>query len=284
MSDAGGTRPDPEATAVGSGPERHDPFTRRHITVGPLRIHTTSAGGPGPDPSARTGSAVVFIHGLGLSSRYLMPTMELFAQDFVVLAPDLPGFGRTARASHALELPELAEVIVDWMDAVGLDKVALIGHSLGGQVVSHVADEHPERLSCLVLVSPSRDPEARWPWHQASGLLRDSLREKPSLLPIAVVDYVRAGPSRMLRTLRDGMATNDTQRFQRITVPTLVVRGGRDPVVSPRWTRLVTEALVAGRSVTLPGAPHGLPYSSAPALAAAIRPFVIEHLPDDGLA
>lgn len=222
---------------------------------------------------------VVLVHGLGMSSRYMVPTLRLLAPEFRVLAPDLPGFGRSSRPSHPLTLSELADALVAWMDVLGLQRVALVGHSLGAQVVGHVADRHPGRVACVLLVSPSRDPQARWPWAQAVRLLRDAPREAPSLLPIAVRDYLRSGPRRMWRTLREGMRTDAADRLRRIDHPTLVIRGERDAVVSAWWARKVAGLLPAGELVMLPGAPHGLPYSAADALVAAARPFLATHLP-----
>lgn len=163
------------------------------------------------------------------------------------------------------------------MDVVGLQRPVLIGHSLGCQVIAHLADRHPDRVSCLVMASPSRDPAAPRPWQQALRLLADAPREAPSLLPIAVSDYLRAGPSRMWQTLREAMRTDATSRLRRLHLPVLVVRGGRDPVVSADWARRVTELVRDGELVTLPSAPHGLVHSAPEAFVEAVRPFLAEH-------
>lgn len=239
-------------------------------------MHTRSAVVDGGVP--RPGRpAVVLIHGLGMSGRSLVPTLRLLAPELTVLAPDLPGFGRSSRPARPLHLPELADALVDWMDAVALPRAALLGHSLGCQVALHVADRHPDRVVSLVLASPSRDPGAPSPWQQALRLVLDAPRESPGLLPIAISDYLRAGPRRMWLTLRESLSTDATDRLRRTVHPTLVVRGSRDTVVSDRWARSVTALLPAGRLVVLPGAPHGLPYSSARLMADCAGPFLIAH-------
>lgn len=108
-------------------------------------------------------------------------------------------------------------------------------------------------------------------------MVRDTPLESPGLLPIAVGDYLRAGPRRMWRTLRESLATDATDRLRRTAHPALVVRGSRDAVVSDEWARSVTGLLPAGRLVVLPGAPHGLPYSSARLLADCAGPFLRAH-------
>ncbi|RBY78622.1 alpha/beta hydrolase [Blastococcus sp. TF02-09] len=249
------------------------------VPVGPWRVHTRLLGPSADelDTAVSVCGDVVLVHGLGMSGRYLLPVQRLLAEDFRVFAPDLPGFGRSTRPARPLTLPELADALVTWMDAVGLERAGLFGHSLGCQVAAHVADRHPDRVSCLVLGSPSRDPRARQPWQQALRLLADAPREAPSLLPIAVSDYLRAGPWRMWRTLIESMQTDATDRLRRLRHPALVVRGERDPVVSAWWADRVTNLLSDGELVVLPGAPHGLVFSSPDALAQAARPFLAEH-------
>ncbi len=156
--------------------------------------------------------------------------------------------------------------------------MSLLGHWLGCQVAVHIADRHPDRVAWLVLASPCRDPEARWPWQQAVRLVLDAPRETPSFLPIAAAaDYLRAGPARMWRALREAMTTDASDRLRRVAAPTLVVRGERDPVVSAPWARQVTDLLARGRLLTLPGAPHGLPFSAARQLVETARPFLLLH-------
>lgn len=252
-------------------------LVRRWVQVEQWRVHTRTS-----EPQvgwAASGRALVLVHGLGMSGRYLVPTLRRLAAEYRVFAPDLPGFGRSSRPRRPLTLPELADALVAWMDAVGLDRAGLLGHSLGAQVIAHLAERHPHRVACLLLVSPSRDPGARWPWQQTLRLLADAPRESPSLLPVAVGDYLRAGPVRMWRTLTEAMGTDAAGRLRRVPHPALVVRGERDPVVSAEWAATVTGLLPEGRLVTLPGAPHGLPYSAPDALVAAVRPFLAAHCP-----
>ncbi len=83
------------------------------------RISTTLA------PADRP--AVVLIHGLNVSSRTMLPTAELLAADFRVFVPDLPGCGESGKPGHALPIPALAEVVLAWMSALGLERAALTG-------------------------------------------------------------------------------------------------------------------------------------------------------------
>ena len=72
---------------------------------------------------------MVLVHGLGVSSRYMLPTLALLAPRARVFAPDLPGFGHSTKPPHTLSLAELADSLADWMSATGLDRAVLLGNS-----------------------------------------------------------------------------------------------------------------------------------------------------------
>jgi 2-hydroxy-6-oxonona-2,4-dienedioate hydrolase len=218
------------------------------------------------------GTPLLVIHGLGMSSRYLVPTLEVLAETHRVYAPDLPGCGHSERPAQPQHLHELADAVVSWMAALGITAPVLVGHSVGAQVAAHVAARHPDRISGLLMASPTGDPATRR-WHQAAALLGDARRESPGLIPIAARDYLRAGPVRMWRTFRLSRQDDTLELLQGVRHRCLVVRGGDDEVVTGDWARAVADASQAERLVTIPEAPHGLPFSAAPSFAATIRAF-----------
>lgn len=258
-----GVRWDPETVTTPRS------FAARWDVVGPWRMHAIQS----RPPVTTRPQHVVVVHGLGLSSRYLLPTLELLAERHVVHAPDLPGCGRSSRSDRPLDQAELGEAVVGWMDAVGIDRAVLVGHSIGCQVVAHAAERHPDRASSVVLASPTGDPTTRR-WRQAALLLAGAAREAPALVPLAVRDYLRAGPLRMWRTFGLARTGDVIERVQGLPQPCLVVRGSHDAVVSDDWTRTVVDAARAGLMVTIPEAPHGLPYSAAPQLTRVIDQFL----------
>jgi 2-hydroxy-6-oxonona-2,4-dienedioate hydrolase len=203
--------------------------------------------------SGTGGRPLVLVHGLGMSGRSMVPALRLLGRDRRTLAPDLPGYGRTRGGGRALGITGLADALNRWLDAVGLDEVDLVGHSLGAQVVAAAVRARPERVRHLVLVGPTRDPSAPTWVGQAWRLLRDAPRERPALLLVAVVDYLRAGPLTM--------------------VPALVLRGSRDPVAGQRWCEDLAAVLPQGRLQVVPGGPHGLVFSAPAEVAAAVTEF-----------
>jgi 2-hydroxy-6-oxonona-2,4-dienedioate hydrolase len=121
------------------------------IDVDGLPIHARAALDQAP-PDA---PAVVLVHGMGVSSRYLVPTGARLAPDFRVYAPDLPGFGRSGKPRHVLDVPELADALAAWMHAAGLKCAALLGNSFGCQIIATLAVQHPERVERAVLQGPT---------------------------------------------------------------------------------------------------------------------------------
>lgn len=221
------------------------------------------------------GDPVVLVHGLGVSSRYMVPTLrELASSSVPVFAPDLPGFGRSDKPRHVLSLAELADSLAAWMSAQSIGRAVLLGNSLGCQIIAVFAQRHPGRLSAAVLVGPTPDPAALSPWRQALRLVRDAPHESPSEAAYAVADYWRAGPRRMWRTLNEALQSPMREQLTWMRVPTLIVRGAEDPIVSQRWVEQATALLSRGRLVIIPGGPHAANYSAAPVLVREVRRFL----------
>ena len=239
--------------------------------VGGFAIHARvdSRSAPVDAPS------VVLVHGLGVSSRYMVPTAVRLAPSFRVYAPDLPGFGKSAKPRRALDVPGLADALLAWLDARGLERPSLVANSLGCQVAVDLAVRHRERVARLVLVGPTVDPGARDPLRQIGRLLLDSLREPPSLLAIIARDYAVFGPRRFIETARYALRDRIEDKLPSVAAPTIVACGSRDGLVSPGWCDAAARLLPAGRLVVVPGAAHALNYNAPAPLVRAITPFLL---------
>ncbi|MEO1430740.1 MAG: alpha/beta hydrolase [Cyanobacteria bacterium J06633_8] len=100
------------------------------------------------------GTPVVFLHGAWCDSSEWVSTMQLMSRDFHCFAPDLLGFGESEYPDihHAIDLQ--VDCLVEFLQALKLEKVYLVGHSLGGWIAATCALKYPERIQGLVLVSP----------------------------------------------------------------------------------------------------------------------------------
>ncbi|MEU8687310.1 alpha/beta hydrolase [Streptomyces sp. NPDC048665] len=104
---------------------------------------------------------MVCVHGAGVSSREFRPFTEILGHRHDTWTVDLPGFGASAGPRHPLVLRALADLLVEWLTAVDLDHVVLLGGSFGCQVAVDAAVRHPDRVVGMVLVGPTVDPAAR---------------------------------------------------------------------------------------------------------------------------
>ena len=220
---------------------------------------------------------IVLVHGLGVSSRYMVPLAEHLGCVACVYAPDLPGFGKSATPARALNIDELADALAAWMHAMKLDQSVLLGNSFGSQVVVALALRHPERIARAVLVAPTMDPRAPTVIRQIMRLLRDAPREPLSLLPLAIRDYLTTGLRRGLQTLRYAIEDHIENKLPHVHVPTLVVGGARDPVVPRVWVEEVAGLLPHGRAVLIPRAAHAVNYNSPQELAHVVQMFMDEQ-------
>jgi 2-hydroxy-6-oxonona-2,4-dienedioate hydrolase len=242
----------------------------RWVTANGWRMHAQVA----TDVPPGTGLPVVLIHGLSVSSRSLRPTAARLAADRRVYAPDLPGFGVSEPPPEALTIRDLADTLAAWMRAMHLEQAALLGHSFGCQVMAELALRHPTCLARAIFVAPTIEPAGRTARRQLVRLLRDACREPPALLPLVLRDYLRAGVGRTLHTLRYALQDAIERKLPQVRVPSLVVRGARDPVVSQPWAEAVARLLPHGRLAVIPGAAHAVPYSAPAALGQVIAAFL----------
>ncbi len=118
----------------------------RSVQVGGHRIHYLAEG-------PVNGPPVVLVHGLGASAEDWAALAPYLARaGFRVYIPDLVGYGRSERPKDfSYSLRDEAAMVVGFMDALGLKQVELGGWSMGGWIVVLVAQEHPERVSRLML-------------------------------------------------------------------------------------------------------------------------------------
>jgi pimeloyl-ACP methyl ester carboxylesterase len=118
----------------------------RKVIVAGMRVHYDVLG-----PEA--GSPVVLVHGLGgRAEEWLDLAQALAKAGCRVYLPDLPGYGRSAHpAAFSYSVPDEADVVMGFLDALQLKQVDLGGISMGGWIVEYVAAQHPERVRRLML-------------------------------------------------------------------------------------------------------------------------------------
>ncbi len=138
---------------------------RSEIDAGGVRTSYYMAGEPGAPP-------IVLLHGMSASADSFRELMHALADEFYLIAPDIPGFGYSGDLA-----PYTKTALVNWLDSFGdalsLPRAGLLGHSFGGSLALVYAARHPERIGRLVLLAPSLLAAERYPaWLRRLGRLR----------------------------------------------------------------------------------------------------------------
>jgi 2-hydroxy-6-oxonona-2,4-dienedioate hydrolase len=218
---------------------------------------------------------VVLVHGLGVSSLYMIPIAEHLAPDFPIYAPDLPGYGRSDHPPHVFNVNELTNALKDWLDHMNLERVSMLGNSMGCQIAARFAYWFPGRVEKLIFTGPTIDPRFRSYVRQLLSAAFGLAYEPLSLYPLLLYDYLAARPDKVFKGL--GIAINDPIEsiLPYVNTPTLVVRGEHDLIVSQAWTETITHLLPNALLEVLCNAAHAPNYDAPQALAECVRPFLL---------
>lgn len=238
-----------------------------------------------------SGPAVLFIHGLLGSHRNWVHLVDTIDADHRVLAPDLFGHGASAKPMGDYSLGAHAATLRDLFDHLEIERVTLVGHSLGGGIALQLCYLFPERVERLVLVSSGGLGRA------VSPLLRSAtLPGAEWVLPVLASAFVRSRAETLGRAVTrlgvrassdvteswhgfTSLADADSRRAflattrsvvdpggQTVTahdhlpmaasIPTLIVWGTRDKMI-PAWHAITAhEAIPGSRVVLFEGAGH----------------------------
>lgn len=222
---------------------------------------------------AREHPTVVALPGLGLSADYLIPLAQALAPVLPTYIVDLPGSGGAPGPSRRLNAGDLADVVAQWLAVNELSDVLLFGNSYGSEVALETALRATGRTRGVVLGAPTPDPGARSLWRQFFRLVRAWAQAPPRLMAVSLRDYWRTGARSLLREAFAALDEPIIERLQQLGIPTLIVRGERDPVVPQRWAEEAAR-LARAELVVIDGAGHAAPFAQPEEVAAAITAFV----------
>lgn len=228
------------------------------------RISTLPPGGLVP---------VVLVHGLAVSSRYMIPLANELAADHPVFVPDLPAFGRSQRPPQTPTVENLAGYLGEWMRLHGIGRAVLVGNSMGCQIMVEFARRYRDMVVAGVMLGPTMDPSGSFVG-QAIRLLADQFFEPLSLIALQAFEYVNTGPVITARVYMNAYRHPMRARLAAFDAPALVLRGERDTIVSREWAEEVARRLPQGRLEEIAGAGHAINYNSAKQVGDAVRRFV----------
>lgn len=188
------------------------------------------------------GVSYVLVHGIGVSSRYLLTLAEELADSADVYVIDLPGYGLSERPDRVLSISELATIVQGFMKLQNITQIYLVGQSMGCQIVVEAALQDNSNIDGLVLIGPVTNPRERTVHRQSLRLLQDMIRESIGTNLVVLRDYVRCGVRRYLATVPYMLGYKTEEKIRLVSQPILVIRGAHDPIASREWARELCEA------------------------------------------
>jgi pimeloyl-ACP methyl ester carboxylesterase len=248
----------------------------RVLEVGPIRARVLVGG---------TGEPLLYLH--GATGPGWHPFVETLAAGHTVYAVEHPGGAGSDALEHLPGLWELALFYDELLDALGLETVAVVGHSFGGMVAAELAANSPRRVSRLVLIAPLGLWVDEHPVPDIAGIPPETLaglvladptgplaaalapgedpqaRFEAAMLMASILHFIWPIPDKGL-----------SRRIHRITAPTLLVWGEADRLVVPAYAEEFRSRLRDARVEIITGAAH-LPQLEQPA---ATREAVVGFL------
>jgi pimeloyl-ACP methyl ester carboxylesterase len=224
---------------------------------------------------AGEGTPSVLVHGLGVGVSYFRRLAPLLAEQGPVHVLELPGFGNAPKPLHVLSVEEHAGIVTAFLRSLGRP-VVLVGQSMGCQIVLEAALRAPELVQRLVAIGAVTDPDERSAPMQGLRLLQDVLGETPAANWQVLSEYLKCGPRRYLATLPSMLAYDTDGAAAAVTVPTMLIRGEKDPICRRPWARRLAARLAVGGLIEIPGGHHNCHTTHPRAVASAILTAVLE--------
>ena len=247
---------------------------------------------------------IIFLHGLFMSGRAWHNQVLALRNRFRCVSIDLRGHSRSSSPGDGYAMDDLADDIVQLMQAAGYGACHVVGCAMGSTVAMHLALRRPELVRSLTLIAATADGEsgsAARLW--LSGVLMQMMGLRPFAGTLMrrlfgghflrdddrriQVDHWRtefrkhdAGVARALRAYARRDDLNDVAG--RIRAPTLIVSGGRDTIRPPAATRALNELMSGSRFVTCPEAAHCPPVETPDEVSEALTGFLSSLKPRRG--
>jgi pimeloyl-ACP methyl ester carboxylesterase len=242
---------------------------------------------------------LVFLHGIGADHRAFDDQLESFSVGARAIAWDMPGYGESPPI-EPLTFPALGDALCALLDARGVERAILIGHSMGGMVAQELVARDPDRVAALVLVATSAAfggaggewqrqfladrlkplDEGKTPADIAPALVRGMIGEAadPRGLGRAIA-CMSAVSAKTYRAALHCLVTFDQRAsLGRIRCPTLVLAGERDRVAAPAVVERMAQAIPGAKYRMLAGVGH-LANLERPALFDAVLREFVDGLP-----
>ncbi|MBD2033770.1 alpha/beta fold hydrolase [Leptolyngbya sp. FACHB-321] len=210
---------------------------------------------------------------------------ELLAQHYKVILFDNRDAGETSQSTYPYTIAQMADDAASLLIALGEPKAHVFGVSMGGMIAQHFALNHADKLNKLILGCTAAGGTCS-EFGDASGLLtgnilpllftpeftRDHQTDLTKLLQMTTPFHSQGGT---LQRQLQAMHTHDTcNLLSKITAPTLVITGDRDPVIPPQNSGFLAQKIPGAQQATIKNASHGFCFSHPNDTASALINFL----------
>jgi pimeloyl-ACP methyl ester carboxylesterase len=233
-----------------------------------------------------SGPPLIFLHGASGHIGWL-PFLDQLSQRFDVIAPEHPGFGASDDPPWLDRPSDLAYFYLDVIDALKLDRVHLMGTSLGGWIAAELGVRNTSRLASLTLIcavgilandgAPMDDMFRMSAEENARRFYADPERVRRRLAALASADprMLVRNRSTVVRLSYPHFVNPELAKWlHRVDVPTLLVWGASDGLVPPRFGEAYRDRIPGATLVVIPQAGHA-PFEEQPdAFLAAFDAFL----------
>ncbi len=228
---------------------------------------------------AGSGRPLVLIHAFPFSAEMWRNQLEQVPEGWQIIAPDLQGFGGTARQSgDGPTMDDFATDIEGLLDLLGIERAVIGGLSMGGYITFALFRRAPERFAGMVLAdtrAPADTPEGRQGRLALAALVREkgasaaadqllpkllgdtTRRERPAVAAGARALIEGCAPDAIVDAIQALLGRPDsTPDLSRIACPTLIIVGDEDVVTPPKDSESMHHAIAGSQLVVLPGTGH----------------------------
>lgn len=235
------------------------------------------------------GAPLLFLHGAGGFSPD-QPFVAPLSAKRRLIAPSHPGFGTSSLPDWLDSIDDIAHLYLELLDVLKLDKVDLIGASVGGWIAAEIATKVPERLGKLVFIGPvgikvgpsdKLDIPDIFAMPQADVqklIYHDPAKFTPDMSKMSdeqLAAIFRGRETLALLVWEPWMHnTKLKRRLHRIKNQALFLRGASDGLVSDEYMQAYAKFLPNARTMTIPNAGHVPQIEQPEAFAAAVQKFL----------
>jgi pimeloyl-ACP methyl ester carboxylesterase len=236
------------------------------------------------DPNPDGHPAVLLLHGLGAdAASWTLQLPALTGAGFRPIAPDTPGFGHSPYDGRGWSIRRVAAAMAGLLEELLTGPAHVVGLSMGGIIAQQFALDYPHLTRRLVLVSTFAvlrpDTLSGWLYFAQRFILVNTLGLAAQARVVAQRIFPGPGYGQIReilietisqadpRAYRKAMASlglfNSMKRLGEIKIPTLVVTGAGDTIVTPARQQLLVDGIPAARQVVVPNAGHAVPVEQA---------------------